>query len=163
MKLGRLVLSSVCVLWKLPMKYTCPVLEFSSVHALSTNLNTAEVKWLYLLDTSVTMLWMSMLWAAMWQLRRLQTHTYIHPSLWHQQNDTKVLQIKARQWCTEGFAPSTPFTMDSSSFRTWHNQYDAAGALACARRRSDVTRCSGILIFPHMQIWGNPYNRMWWH
>jgi len=28
--------------------------------------------------------------------------------------------------------------------RTRRNQYAAAGALACARRRGDVTRCNGI-------------------
>jgi len=34
-------------------------------------------------------------------------------------------------------------------YRTRRNQYDAAGALACARRRSDVTRCNGIDVPPY--------------
>jgi len=39
------------------------------------------------------------------------------------------------------------FSPRPSSSGTRRNHYDAAGALACARRRSDVTRCNGICIF----------------
>ena len=39
------------------------------------------------------------------------------------------------------------FSPRPSSSGTRRNHYDAAGALACARRRSDVIRCNGICIF----------------
>ena len=35
------------------------------------------------------------------------------------------------------------------SSRTRRNQYDAVGALACVRRRSDVTRRNGIEMSPY--------------
>ena len=41
-------------------------------------------------------------------------------------------------------APGTPSM--TGSYRTRHNHYDAAGALACARRYSDVTRCNGVVV-----------------
>jgi len=36
------------------------------------------------------------------------------------------------------------------SSRTRRNQYDATGALGCARRHNNVTRCNGIGICLHM-------------
>ena len=58
-----------------------------------------------------------------------------------------------------GFAPCT---MDSSSLgrrppssRTRRNQYDAAGALACARRRNGVTRCNGIDTLSQVKLKGH--------
>jgi len=41
--------------------------------------------------------------------------------------------------------PNTPLRPPSSTvYRTRRNHCDAAGALACARRRNDATRCNGI-------------------
>jgi len=37
----------------------------------------------------------------------------------------------------------------SPSSRTRRNQYHAAGALACARRRNNVTRCNGVHLPPY--------------
>ena len=59
------------------------------------------------------------------------------------------LLFLTRRRCIAGSAPSTPCTMDSSALETRsrrarRNQYDAAGAFSCARRRSDVTRCNDI-------------------
>ena len=57
------------------------------------------------------------------------------------------------QWRIAGSAPGTACTMDSSqsrrppSSRIRRNQYDAAGALGCARRRSDVTRFSDMPLY----------------
>ena len=54
------------------------------------------------------------------------------------------------KWCTECSAPDTPRTNGlvqswrPPASRTRRNQCEAAGALTCARRRSDVTRCNGI-------------------
>jgi len=50
---------------------------------------------------------------------------------------------------------------------TPRNLYDAAGALACAQRRNDVTRCMGASSMPvvgpelghYVQIWRHPLNR----
>jgi len=38
---------------------------------------------------------------------------------------------------------------------TRRNQYDAAGALACTRRLSDVTRCNGIDVSPYGPLCAN--------
>ena len=51
-----------------------------------------------------------------------------------------------------------------TSSGTLRNQYDAAGALVCARRRNDVIRCNVRLstclrMVHYVQIWRHPYNR----
>ena len=51
-----------------------------------------------------------------------------------------------------------------TSSGTLCNQYDAAGALVCARRRNDVIRCNVRLstclrMVHYVQIWRHPYNR----
>jgi len=45
------------------------------------------------------------------------------------------------------------------SSETGHGQYDAAGALACARRRGDVTHCNGTDTPAYGRPWRHLYNR----
>jgi len=61
---------------------------------------------------------------------------------------TRSFTLLRRQRCIAGSAPGTPCTTNSSSLgaRRRLEHYDAAGALACARRRNDVTGCNGVNI-----------------
>jgi len=67
-------------------------------------------------------------------------------------SDTAWCRSQTGQWCPVGSAPGTPCTMDSSSLgalvvsdpmlQLRRSRCRGRGALACARRRNDVTRCN---------------------
>ena len=67
-------------------------------------------------------------------------------------SDTAWCRSQTGQWCPVGSAPGTPCTMDSSSLgalvvldpmlQLRRSRCRGRRALACARRRNDVTRCN---------------------